>query len=326
MTAAIVATLPGGREVRRIPLRHGALRAEVLTLGAIVQGLWIEGLDHSLVLGAPKVESYLGPARYFGAIVGRFANRIGGARFAIDGREYRTDANFLGRHSLHGGSDGADVKIWRIEALAADSVTLGLTLSDGHMGFPGRLDATARIALTADALSFDLSAQSDAPTPCSLTHHGMFDLDGTGDIRDHELMIEAGHYLPVDAELIPTGETLAVGGTDFDFRRLRRIGDAGYDHNFCLSDGPRPLRPVALLRGRNGLAMRVETTACGLQLYDGAHIDGVPGPAGRVYGAYAGLALEAQHWPDAPRRPGFPDCILRPGATFHQLTRYSFLR
>lgn len=325
MTGGPAGRLPDGREVHRIALQCGPLRADVLTLGAIVQGLWLDGVSHSLVLGCPDIGDYLGPARYFGAIVGRCANRIGGARFAIDGQVYRTDPNFRGRHTLHGGQDGADAQIWRVEARSGDSVLLSLDLPDGHMGFPGRIGIAARIVLSEDALSFILMAESDAPTPCNLTHHGLFDLDGTGDIRAHRLTIAADCYLPVDDDLIPTGAILPVAGTRFDFRQPRLIGASGYDHNFCLSDGRAALRPVARLKGRNGLSMQVQTTAPGLQLYDGAYIENVPGH-GRRHGPHAGLALEAQGWPDAPNRPDFPDVILRPGSSYRETTIYRFAR
>lgn len=320
----IFGTLPDGRDVHRISLQSGGLSAQVLTLGAIVQDLRLDGVAHPLVLGCPDVASYLGPARYFGAIVGRFANRIGGGRFTIDGRDYRTDPNFLGRHTLHGGADGADVQIWQVEGQTDDHVIMGLTMADGHMGFPGNLRITVRIALQDDALEIVLTAVTDAPTICSLAHHGFFDLDGQGDVRRHALMIAADRYLPVDSDLIPTGEAAMVTDTDFDFRRKRMIGTTGYDHNFCLSNGQQPLRPVAQLTGESGLSMVVETTSCGLQLYDGAHIDGIGGLDGRRYGRHAGLALETQFWPDAPNRPGFASPILRPGREYQEVTRYRF--
>ncbi|MFD1797890.1 galactose mutarotase [Paracoccus aurantiacus] len=326
MTATRVIALPDGREVTQITLRNGPMRAEVLTLGAIVQGLWIEGVAHSVILGCPDIAHYLGKARYFGAIVGRVANRIGGGRFMLDGQEHRTDRNFLGKHTLHGGDDGADIQIWQIGELSESCATLTLSLPDGHMGFPGRMDMAARISLASDGIAFDLTARSDAATPCSLTHHGLFDLDGAGDIRNHRLWIDAEHYLPIDDELIPTGDIAPVAGTGFDFRAARPIGDTGLDHNFCLSDASQPLRRVAELTGASGLKMTIETTACGLQLYDGAYIDDLPGHDGHQYGAHAGVALEAQEWPDAVNRPAFPTCILLPGETYSSSTRYVFGR
>ncbi|TKW66036.1 MAG: galactose mutarotase [Paracoccus denitrificans] len=320
----IAGTLPDGRAVERITLRNGPMRADILTLGAIVQGLWIEGVAHSVILGCPDIAQYLGKARYFGAIVGRFANRIAGGHFVLDGQSFQTDRNFRGRHCLHGGADGADVHLWRIENASETDVRLALTLGDGHMGFPGRIDMRAQISLSRDALTFELSAQSDAATPCSLTHHGLFDLDGTGDIRNHRLCVAAESYLPVDDDLIPIGDIAPVAGTAFDFRSQRQIGTTGLDHNFCLSRGRRPLRRVAELSGTNGLTMTVEATTCGLQIYDGAYIDAVPGHGGRIYQSHAGIALEAQAWPDAPNRPDFPDATLRPGEIFAETITYRF--
>lgn len=318
--------LPDGRPVQRITLCDGRLTAQVLTLGAIVQDLRLDGVDHSLVLGAQELEAYLGPARYFGAIVGRFANRIGGARFSLDGTEFHTDTNFRDRHTLHGGFDGTDAQIWQIASSESDRVSLHLFLADGHMGFPGRLNISAEIQLANLSLIFRLRAESDAPTPCSLAHHGYFNLDGSADIRGHSLRINADHYLPVDDDLIPTGEIAPVDDTAFDFRKARTVGDSGYDHNFCLSRERTALREVALLTGQAGLTMRVETTAPGLQFYDGAHFSGIAGTDGRVFGPKAGLALETQAWPDAPNRPEFPDATLRPGQIYLEETRYCFGR
>lgn len=322
-SAAPFGRLPDGREVRLIRLKGGGLSAEVLTLGAILRDLRLEGVGPPLVLGFASPEAYLGAGIYVGALVGRFANRIGGARFALEGRTHDLDRNFRGRHLLHGGSDGIHRHLWEIAALEADQVLLTLALPDGHMGFPGALRIRARISLAEAALSFELTAESDAPTPCSLAHHGYFDLDGEGDVREHELRIAAESYLPVDADLIPTGEIAPVAGTAFDFRGPRRIG-AGYDHNFCLARRRGPLREVARLTGRKGLSMAVETTEPGLQLYDGRHFDGSAGLEGRRYGPYAGVALEAQGWPDAPNHPQFPESVLRPGEVYRAATTYRF--
>ena len=316
--------LPDGREVQALTLTGGGLTARVLTLGAIVQDLRLDGVAHPLVLGFDSLGPYLGAGRYFGALVGRFANRIGGARFALNGRDHHTDPNFLGRHTLHGGANGTHAQLWRIAARRPDAVLLVLDLLDGQMGFPGNLRIEARISLAQRALRLSLRAETDAPTPCSLAHHGFFDLDGEGDIRGHRLEIAADRYLPVDAELIPTGQIAPVAGTRFDFRRACQIAPGGYDHNFCLSDGPRPLRDIARLTGCRGIAMTVATTASGLQFYDGAGMSELDGRDGRRYGPFAGLALETQAWPDAPNRPHFPDAILRPGQVWTAQTHYRF--
>lgn len=319
-------TLPDGRQVQAITLQGQLLRARVLTLGAIVQDLRIDGIDHPLVLGFDSSATYLSAAgRYVGALVGRYANRIGGARFQLDGRDIRLMPN-EGANLLHGGPDGIDRHLWVIGDLAPDRVELHLSLPDGDMGFPGKLDIRAVISVTDDALGFDLRASADAPTLCNLAHHGYFALDDTGDIRGNRLMIDAAHYLPVDAELIPTGAIAPTAGTAFDFRTTRAIGRHPYDHNFCLSNARTALRPVAHMHGQGGLAMTIETTEPGLQLYDGHHFDGVAGLDGRHYGPHAGVALETQIWPDAPNQPGFPSAVLRPGDDWRAVTRYRFAR
>ncbi len=316
--------LPDGRTVHALTLTADGLTARLLTLGAIVQDLRLDGVDHPLVLGFDHPDPYLAEGRYVGAIVGRVANRIGGARFTLDGRGWRSDPNFLGRHTLHGGASGTHAQLWRIAGHRPDAALLALDLADGHMGFPGNLRITARISLGGRALRLSLRAETDAATPCSLAHHGFFDLDGRGDIRGHRLKIAAEHYLPVDVDLIPTGRIAPVAGTPFDFRQPRAIAPGGHDHNFCLSDGPRPLRDIAWLTGATGLAMTVATTAEGLQFYDGAGMSILDRRDGRRYGPLAGLALGTQGWPDAPNHPHFPDAILRPGQTYQETTRYVF--
>lgn len=302
--------LPDGSPVEAIRIAGPRLSATILTLGATVQDLRLAGVAHPLVLGFPTLAPYLGEGLYVGALVGRVANRIGAARFDLDGREVRVDAN-EGPNQLHGGTDGLHRQLWRIADRAPDRVRLALDLPDRHMGFPGTLAISAQISVADDALAFDLTAATDAATPVSLAHHGYFTLDDSGDIRRHRLQVAADHYLPVDAALIPTGEIAPVAGTLHDFRQPREIG-AGHDHNLCLSRARGPLRHVATLTGQTGLAMQVETTEPGLQLYDGRHL------------AYAGVALETQNWPDAVNHPHFPDPILRPGDSYRAQTRYRF--
>ena len=321
-------TTPEGQSVQRVTISGGGLEARVLTYGATVQDLRLDGVDHPLVLGSPTLEPYLDEMRYFGALVGRFANRIGRGRFDLDGQTYQVPCNWLGRHALHGGSVGAGQRLWTVGDLADDRVVLELQLEDGEMGFPGKLRASVAISLPGDGvLAFEIRAETDAATPCSFAHHGFFNLDGTADISAHELEVKADSYLPVDADLIPTGDVAPVRGTRFDFRGPRPIGTEGVDHNFCLSHAQRPIRPVAALRSpKNGLSMAVETTETGLQVYDGAYIPttGLAGLAGRRYGPFGGIALETQSWPDAPNKPNFPPAILRPGETYRHDVRYVF--
>ena len=321
-------TMPDGEQVDRVTISGGGLTGSFLTFGATLQDLRMDGVDHPLVLGSPELAPYLGPMRYFGAIVGRFANRIGQARFSIDGQVFETDPNFRGRHTLHGGRISAGARIWRIADLTADSVRFELDLADGEMGFPGNMTVSALCALPGDGvLEFDITTTTDAPTPCSFAHHGYFNLDGAGDILGHRMQIDAAHHLPVDDDLIPTGEIAPVDGTAFDFRQPRRIAPGGYDDNLCLASARRDLTQVARVDGAtSGLSMTIQTTEPGLQVYDGAHLDTGSGPEGRVYGKNAGLALETQGWPDAPNHPEFPNAILRPGDKYRSQTRYRFFR
>ncbi|GIL01405.1 MAG: aldose 1-epimerase [Alphaproteobacteria bacterium] len=327
-------TAPDGSTVEKVVIAGGGLTAAVMSWGAALTDLRLAGHGSPLILGFGAFGHYLDHSPYFGAIVGRFANRIAGGRFVIDGVTHRTDRDFLGRHTLHGGARGTHRRNWTVIALDADAVSLTLADNDGEMGFPGncQLAVTYRLG-GAGVLRVEMDATTDRPTPLNLASHAYFNLDGADTILDHELRIDAEHYLPVDAELIPTGEIRTVAGTPFDFRRPRPIrhaaADGGqfvYDHNFCLSAARTGLREVARLASiRSGVAMAVATTEPGLQFYAGhAVATPVPGLTGRPYGACSGLCLEAQAWPDAPNRPEFPDAILRPGERYRQETEYRF--
>lgn len=321
--------MPDGQTVHRLRLSGGGLTARILTLGAIVQDLRLDGVAYPLVLGASHIAPYLGPMAYFGATVGRYANRIAEGRFTLKGVTHDLSRNALGRHCLHGGAHGTFDKIWTIADHAPDRATLRVTLPDGDMGFPGRLEIVLHLSLSDGALTFDYSATCDADTVCSLAHHGYFVLDDSGSIVDHRLRVAADHYLPVDANTIPTGQIAPVGDTPFDFRSPRRLQGVELDHNFCLSDTRLPLRPVAWLDCmRSGLAMQVATTEPGLQVYTANHLpeQGAIGYQGRPHARHAGIALEAQHWPDAPNRPDFPDATLRAGERYRHITCYSFHR
>lgn len=317
-------TRPDGVAVDRITLRGGGLTARLLTQGVILQDLRMDGIAHPLVLGAPVFAPYLGPLQYFGALVGRFANRIAGGQITVDGLPYQIDRNENGRTALHGGHDGAGVQVWTVTDLQPDAASFALTLPDGHMGFPGTLTACVEARVADGALTLTITARTDRATPCSFAHHSYFNLDGSADITGHLLCIDAPTYLPVDADRIPTQPT-PVDGTPFDFRAPRPVGDHGYDHNFCVASAAGPLRPVARLTGpQTGLTLTVETTEPGLQIYDGAHIHFSGGLDGRHYGRKSGIALETQAWPDAPNRPDFPPALLRTGDTYRHIVRYAF--
>lgn len=331
MGTEVFGTTPAGETVHRLALAGGGLTARIITYGAAVQDLRLDGHAPPLVLGFEQLDDYLLRSPYFGAIVGRYANRIGGARFALDGREFLVDANQLGKHLLHGGSAGADKRVWTIEDHGPDFAVLGLDFADGEMGFPGNLRARCTYRLAADALTVEITATTDAPTLANFSHHSYFNLDdgGASPILDHALLLVADAYLPVDGEAIPTGEIRPVTGTPFDFRSSRRIGtDAEYDHNFCLAPARRAPVEVARLSGaRSGVTMTVATGEPGLQFYAGLRTArDAPGLDGITYGEHAGLCLEAQVWPDAPNKPHFPQAVLRPGETLRQVTAYRFAR
>ncbi|MGV2818129.1 aldose epimerase family protein [Phyllobacterium sp.] len=312
----------------------GAL-AHVLNWGAVIRDLHIplaDGTPQRVVLGFDHFDPYPVQSPYFGALVGRYANRIARGRFTLDGREYQLDRNEGGKQTLHGGAMGTSQRLWTIADWSASSVTLALRLPDGDQGFPGAMKVRCTYRFTADStLCMDITATTDAPTVTSFAQHSYFNLDASDDIRDHRLQIFADSYTPVADDLIPTGDILPVDATPFEFRASRLIGaqpPAAYDHNFVLSGALRDgLRHAASLAADNGLELQVHTSEPGLQFYDGRMIaPGLTGLGGRRYGPHAGLCLEAQHFPDSPNQPHFPGTVLRPGETYRQQTEFRFLQ
>ncbi|MFG1686263.1 aldose epimerase family protein [Nonomuraea sp. NPDC049269] len=310
----IFGTLPSGEQVERVELSSGRLRASVLSYGAILQSLEVSGVN--VVLGLTTLEDYLTRSRYFGAVVGRYGNRIAGGRFTLDGAEHRLPLN-NGPNSLHGGDHGFDRKVWTISEATGSSVTLTVISPDGDQGYPGTLTASITYTLEDDALRLDYTAETDAPTVVNLTNHSYFNLAGGGDVLGHVIQIDAEHYLPVDEHKIPTGEPTPVKGTEFDFTTPHAVGeryDGGYDHCYVLDGGIRVTEPGG------GLTMEVTTTEPGVQFYAGGMLDGVATP----YGPHAGLCLETQHFPDSPNQPRFPSTVVRPGENRTSTTTYRF--
>ncbi|MCW3838227.1 aldose epimerase family protein [Sphingomonas canadensis] len=325
-----------------IEIAHGPFRAELMTLGATLRRLEVPGRDGragNVVLGYRDPASYLGPPAYLGAVVGRYANRIGGARFTLDGREYRIAAND-GAHSLHSGPRGFDQREWTLEACDGRSARFSLVSPDGDNGFPGTLRAGVEYRLEDDGLAIVLSAATDAPTVASLTHHAYFNLAGEDSARpvtDHWLQLPASRYTPVEG-LIPNGELARVAGTPFDFRTPKPIGadiaaddaqlreGSGYDHNFVLdgtADGVR--RVAALWEPESGRVLEVHSDQPGVQFYTGNHLaGGAPGTSGRAYAAREGLCLEPQRFPDSPNRPDFPSARLNPGERYLHRMAFRF--
>ncbi|KPA20694.1 Aldose 1-epimerase [Shimia sp. SK013] len=322
--------MPDGAVVKRVRLEGGGLTAHVMTYGAVLQDLRLAGHVAPLVLGFPEFTPYLTKSPYFGATAGRFANRVRDGHLELNGETFQLDQNFIGQHTLHGGSYSMGKRLWEIDAVSLDRVTLKITLEDGHMGFPGTMTARVTFALLGDGvLDIQMQAETDKTTICSLAHHSYFKLDDAATISDHTLQIDAQTYLPVDAGLIPTGEQRDLAGTGFDFREATPVAQAHeIDHNFCVSGTREALRQVAELRSpTSGVRMTCHTTEPGLQVYDGANIDiDVDGLDGKPMGRFAGLAMEPQIWPDAHHHSDFPQAVLQPGETYNQHTQFVFSR
>lgn len=347
MTRAPFGTTPAGESVEAFTLTnaHGVeLRA--VTYGGIIVSISVpdrHGRVADVVLGHDSLEDYISDSTYFGAIVGRFANRIAGARFTLDGKTYHLTAN-NGPNHLHGGRAGFDRVVWRGAPLPADhgiGIALSYTSPDGEEGYPGTLDTRVTYTLTdKNQLVVDYLATTDKATPVNLTQHSTFNLmgDGAGDIHGHLLWINADRMTPVDVTLIPTGGMATVAGGPFDFRSPTAIGariatddeqlrrGLGYDHSFVLNQGePGLVHAARVVEPASGRTLDVHTTEPGLHFYSGNSIDGrVAGKAGRVYRQRAGLCLETQHFPDSPNQPGFPSTILRPGTEYRSRTVFTF--
>ncbi|HUG53682.1 MAG TPA: aldose epimerase family protein, partial [Vicinamibacteria bacterium] len=278
-------------------------------------------------------------SRFFGVVVGRYANRIAHARFTLDGRTHALTPNEPPHH-LHGGLRGLHKAVWRGEASGEAAVTFRCSSPDGDEGYPGNLEASVTYTLTgAGEVVIDYEATSDRPTPVNLSQHSYFNLagEGRGDVLGHRLVIDADHFTPVDATMIPTGEIAPVAGTPFDFRVPAAVGaridedheqlrrGLGYDHNFVLRrGGPGLARAARVADPASRRWMEVHTTEPGVQLYSGNRLDGVVGKSGHAYSPRTGFCLETQHFPDSPNRPEFPSTILRPGEVYRSRTVWAF--
>ncbi|WP_336320377.1 aldose epimerase family protein [Streptomyces lavendofoliae] len=340
-------TLADGTKVHRWTLENGGTRLKVLSYGGIVQSLEIpdrHGRYANVSLGFDDLDAYVSSSPFFGALIGRYGNRIAGGRFTLDGTEHRLSVND-GPNSLHGGAEGFDKRVWDVRPFSGRT-GVGLVLryvsADGEMGYPGTLKVTVTYTLTPRGdWRVDYAATTDRATVVNLTNHTYYNLagEGHGDVLGHELRLAASRYTPTDATLIPTGELARVAGTPFDFRRGRAIGEdiraahpqlvlaKGYDHNWVLDKGltARP-QPFATLRDPgSGRTMTIATTEPGVQFYSGNFLDGsLAGPSGRTYRQGDGLCLETQHFPDSPNRPAFPSTVLRPGDTYRSTTVHGF--
>lgn len=334
--------MPDGSEVVCMPLKNGTLSAEIVSYGASIARLCVPGKggeNVDVVLGFDTCKNLLAHSGHFGAAVGRFANRIGGASFDLNGVHYALNAN-KGVNHLHGGPTGFSHRNWTVTDSSENAVTLSIISPDGQEGYPGTLTARVTYTLTEDALRIDYRAVSDKDTLCNLTNHAYFNLDGhaSGSVANQMVQLFADTYTPTDAGSIPTGEIAPVAGTPLDLRRPTRLGahwdDAfdqlrlagGYDQNFVVNGTAGTLRPAAEARAvKTGIVMRVETDRPGIQLYSGNGIHDTPtGKGGAVYGKRHAFCLETQGFPDAPHHPNFPSAVLKAGEEFRSTTVYRF--
>lgn len=320
MTVTSFGQTADGQTVHAIDLAAGGLSVWLLTLGAALQQVRLDVAPWDLTLGLASVAEYEAQANgYFGVLVGPVANRLRDASAPIAGRLHHFAPN-EGPNLLHSGPRGTQARVWTLTDATAASATLVLDLPDGEGGFPGNRRLVARWTVSAPAtLRLDLTGTTDAPTLMNLANHSYWNLDDGADWAGHRLRIAADAWLPTDAAGLPTSEIAPATGA-MDFRRGREIrpGDPPLDHNFCLAPARRPLTEVASLTGQNGVTLTLATTEPGLQVYDGRAAVRAGG------GAYEGLALEAQSWPDAPNQPGFPGIEVTPTTPYAQTTEWRF--
>ncbi|MEX1184388.1 MAG: aldose epimerase family protein [Gemmatimonadota bacterium] len=345
-TAAFGA-LPTGETVTAYTLTNrGGTQVRILDYGAIIQSIRVPDRDGGIAdvaLGYDSIGGYLQDTFFFGVVAGRYANRIAGGRFDIDGTAYQLARN-SGPNHLHGGDRGFDNVLWQAQPFQhADSVgvVLRYTSVAGEEGYPGTLDASVTYTLTpGDRLIVDYAATTDAPTHVNLTQHTYFNLAGAdaGDVLGHRISLNASRFTPVDSTAIPTGELAPVDHSPFDLRAPVAIGDSidddhdqirlggGFNHNFVLDrDGTGLVRAARVVEPRSGRTLEVFTTEPGIQFYTGNRLDGsAVGKGGRPYASRSGFCLETQHFPDSPNRPEFPSTLLRPGETYRSTTVFAF--
>jgi aldose 1-epimerase len=333
-----------GVEVYLYTLTNGrGLEVAITTYGGAITSLKVpdrNGTLGDIVLGFERLDDYVKNPQYFGALIGRHANRIAGGKFSLDGVEYQLAQNNDGNH-LHGGFKGFDKRVWNAtEDARNDSAVLHLSYfsKDGEENYPGNLNASVDYSLFENELRIEYHATTDKDTIVNLTNHSYFNLKGQGTILDHELTLNADSFTPVTKDLIPIGEIRSVAATPMDFRKGARVGSqihdsydqlgftGGYDHNFVLNDWNGSLRSVArVYEETTGRLLEILTTQPGMQFYSGNFLDGsFTGKNGFVYERYTGLCLEPQHFPDAPNQPNFPSTVLRPGEEYKQATVLRF--
>ncbi|HJR61207.1 MAG TPA: aldose epimerase family protein [Vicinamibacterales bacterium] len=337
--------MPDGRQVERFTLTSaGGIVLQAMGYGGIITSLRVpdrNGTAGDIVLGFDRLDDYLADDPFFGAIIGRYGNRIGKGQFTLDGRSYKLATN-NGPNHLHGGRIGFDKVLWSAEPVdGKNAIAFTRTSPDGEEGYPGNLRVQVTYTLTdSNELIVDYRATTDKPTVVNLTQHSYFNLAGqaSGDILAHQLMLNADRYTPVDDTLIPTGELAPVTDTPFDFRKPVAVGarinephpqlknGQGYDHNWVLNRTGGGLQLAArVTEPTSGRTMEIRTTEPGIQFYSGNFLDGkLTGKEGVQYRHRAGFCLETQHFPDSPNKPSFPTTTLRPGAEYRSTTVFTF--
>ncbi len=344
LLTAVAATQGAPVDLYTLKNASGA-EAAVSTYGATLVSLKIgdrAGKMQDVVLGFDSVQGYHGDHPYFGAIVGRYGNRIGKGRFTLNGKEYKLATN-NGPNALHGGLKGFNRVLWEAQPIGKNGLKLTYVSKDGEEGYPGTLTTTVEYRLTdANELRISYLASADQDTVLNLTNHSYFNLagEGSGDILSHEVQLYCDRFTPVDSTLIPTGELRAVAGSPFDFRSPHKIGErinaddeqikfgGGYDHNFVINGQAGTLRPAARVKeSTSGRILDVLTTEPGVQFYTGNFLDGsVKGKGGKAYQRRYGFCLETQHFPDSPNKPQFPTTTLKAGQKYQSTTVYKFSR
>ena len=334
-----------GRPVEQFVIDSGTIELQAITFGCAITSLRVadrRGMWADVVLGHESLEPYLTNPPFVGVVAGRYANRIAGGRFTLDGEVYKLATN-NGPNHLHGGPRGFHRQHWDAQPLtgsAGDGVTFSRVSPAGEEGYPGNLHVSVTYRVKGDTVDIEYEASTDTPTVINLTQHSYFNLAGpsSADVLGHELTVHADSYTPVDRTLIPTGEIASVRGTPFDLRSATRVGDRlkqeheqlrlanGLDHNLVVSGTAGTLRSAAVLRDpASGRQLEVSTSEPGVQVYTGQSLDGrVTGAYGRRFTPHAGMCLETQHYPDSPNHPLFPSTVLRPGQRWTSNTRWRF--
>ncbi len=339
--------LANGDEVNLFTVSNGKMSFTVTDYGCTITGIYLpqkNGPTSDILLGYSTLPEYVMSDGYsFGSIVGRFANRIGGASFAIDGKKYQLDKNDNKINTLHGGFFRLDHQVWKAKAVETKT-SVGVTFKrrspDGEQGFPGNLDVEVTYTLSKDnKLSMRYKAKTDKATPVNFTNHAYFNLAGSGTILGHELQSDCKGYLEVDKNLIPTGKIIDLAGTPFDFTKAKTIGRdiekvaPGYDHCYvtpaykgkaCAPDPKKLVRAAVLTDPKSGRSMTVDTNQEGIQVYTANWVEGIPGKNGVRMVRHGAICLETQRFPDAPNKPEFPPCVLKPKETYDALTVYGF--